>query len=188
LFVSQTVVYIRFRRRDGENVKLLLLYLTDNVVSKWKFFSVIFWRPFLLWRFSSYVHLSLWKEQPDGEEYGAFLEWYWQGKSKCLKQPCPRVSFIRSFILLSALRQVHRLFQSHFSTECDLVLHLSILSLPSLLRSSSSCLHLLRLLIVTSILPSLYPQQISHGMGSFRTRFSTVTGRWVTARAMELPL
>ena len=40
-------------------------------------------------------------------------------------------SFIHSFILPSALRQIHSLFQSKFSTQCDLVLPLSILSILS---------------------------------------------------------
>jgi hypothetical protein len=33
--------------------------------------------------------------------------------------------------LLSAFRQVHNIFQSHFTTEFDLVLLLSIYSIPS---------------------------------------------------------
>jgi hypothetical protein len=39
-----------------------------------------------------------------------------------------QVSFIQSFIHYSVLRQVHNLFQIEFSTECDLVLPLSVYS------------------------------------------------------------
>ena len=39
--------------------------------------------------------------------------------------------YMISFILLSALRQVHGPFQSEFSTECDLVLPLSTCSILS---------------------------------------------------------
>jgi len=50
-------------------------------------------------------------------------------------QPClteHRVGNGHSFIPLSALRQLHRLFQSEFSNECDLVLPLSISSIVCL--------------------------------------------------------
>ena len=48
--------------------------------------------------------------------------------------------------------QVHRLFQSEFSRECDLMLPLSNSSIFSfLLGSSISCLHLLHCLLVLSI-------------------------------------
>jgi len=51
-------------------------------------------------------------------------------------------------ITQSAFRQVHSLFQSHFPTDCNLVLPLSIYG---------NSLHLLHLLSVTSILPSFFP-------------------------------
>ena len=51
--------------------------------------------------------------------------------------------------------QVHRLFQSAFASECDLMLPLSNFSIFSfLLGSSSSCLHLLPCLLVLSFLES----------------------------------
>jgi hypothetical protein len=49
-------------------------------------------------------------------------------------------SFIHSLI---CLKQVHNLFQSYLSTECDVVLPLPFSSILFLLRSSSSCLRLL---------------------------------------------
>ena len=55
-----------------------------------------------------------------------------------------------SFILLSVLWQDHSLVHE-FSTECDLVLPLSSL------KSSGSCLRVLPLLPVTSLLPSIFP-------------------------------
>ena len=57
--------------------------------------------------------------------------------------------FIHSFIPQFVLRLVHSLFQSQFSTQCDLVLPLSISDTFSL-RSSCSCLRLLPCLLVTS--------------------------------------
>jgi hypothetical protein len=70
-------------------------------------------------------------------------------------------SFIsRTFITSSGLRQVCSLFQSDFSIDFDLMLPLSISSILSFsLRSSSSCLHLLPRLHITSIFPSLVPEQ-----------------------------
>ena len=66
---------------------------------------------------------------------------------------------VLSFIPFSILRQFHSLSQSGLSTECDLVLPLSvssILSLPlSSLSSSSSCLRLLITSTLASILPSI---------------------------------
>ena len=64
---------------------------------------------------------------------------------------------LKSFILLSVLRQVHRLFQSEFSTECDLALALWISSIISFLTSSSSYLRLLPRHTVSSILSSIVP-------------------------------
>ena len=53
-----------------------------------------------------------------------------------------------SSIKQSALRQFHGFFQSQFSTQCDLVLPLSIYG---------SCLHFLHPPPLTSILPSIFP-------------------------------
>ena len=65
-------------------------------------------------------------------------------------------SFIHSFILQSVLRQVHSLFQSDFSTKCDLVLPLFKFQYPLFsLRAPSSYLGLLPRLPVTSVFPSL---------------------------------
>ena len=65
-----------------------------------------------------------------------------------------RHSSIHSFIPQAVLRQIHSLFQSEFSTECDLVLPLSIYSYPFVsLRLISSCLRLIRCLRVTFIRP-----------------------------------
>jgi len=56
---------------------------------------------------------------------------------------CSLLSMYTSFVPLSALRQVHSLYQSQFSTQCDLVLPLSVYSIISFsLRSSTSCLRL----------------------------------------------
>ena len=49
---------------------------------------------------------------------------------------------------LSALHQVHSIFQSQFSKACNLVLPLPIYG---------SCLHILRPLSYTTILPSIFP-------------------------------
>jgi hypothetical protein len=54
------------------------------------------------------------------------------------------------------LRQVHRLFQTEFSTECNLAFPVSIPSTLSFsLRSSSSCLRLFPLLLVPYIISSV---------------------------------
>jgi len=70
--------------------------------------------------------------------------------------------FIRTFIhspihsFRSVVRHVHSFFQSEFSTECDVVLSLSITStLFASLRSSNSCLRLLPRLPVLSFFPSI---------------------------------
>jgi len=63
-------------------------------------------------------------------------------------------------ILLIVLRQVHSLFQSAFSTQCDLVLPLFSL------RSISSCKRLLPRLPVTYIPPSILPS-----ITCFRSQF-----------------
>jgi hypothetical protein len=60
---------------------------------------------------------------------------------------------INSFIPQSVLRQVHSHFQSEFSTDCDLVLPLSI---PVSSKSDSSWLRLIPRLPVTSDLPSIF--------------------------------
>ena len=60
------------------------------------------------------------------------------------------------FMSLSALRQIHSLSQSYFPTQCALVLPLSIYSILSFLKVSSSCLPLRPHLPITSILPSLF--------------------------------
>jgi hypothetical protein len=65
-------------------------------------------------------------------------------------------SCICSFIMWFVLRQVHRFFQRQFSTDCHLVLPLSVFSILFSLRSSRSCLRLLRRLNVISILPSIF--------------------------------
>jgi len=65
-------------------------------------------------------------------------------------------SFIHSFILLSVLRQLHRLFKNYFSTECNLVLPLSIYSIVSFWKSSNSCLFLISRLPVTFIFLSIF--------------------------------
>ena len=65
---------------------------------------------------------------------------------------------IITFILLSALRQVHSLFQSEFFIQCDR-LHLSFIFQYLLfsLRSSSSYLRLLPRHHVTTTLLSIFP-------------------------------
>ena len=73
------------------------------------------------------------------------------------------INFIHSVVVS---QQIHSLFQTEFSTECDLVLFLSITSILS-----SSCLRLLPRLPVTSILPSIFP---------FLTFYKTVPTQDVT--------
>jgi hypothetical protein len=60
-------------------------------------------------------------------------------------------TYIHSLIIYSVLRQVHSRFQSEFSTECVLVLRLSIT-----LGSSPSCLRLLQRLPATHLLTSIF--------------------------------
>jgi hypothetical protein len=69
---------------------------------------------------------------------------------------------IHSFILLSALRQVHRLFQSQSSTGRKLVL---LLAISNIHTSTSSHLRLLLRLPVTSALIPIFPSTTC-----FRTR------------------
>jgi hypothetical protein len=71
-------------------------------------------------------------------------------------------SYVHSFIhspfhsFRSVIRQVHSLFQSELSTECDVVLSLSISSIPyAFLRPSNSCLCLLSRVPVLSLFPSI---------------------------------
>jgi len=66
----------------------------------------------------------------------SFLPKYYQRKSYISRGIIPSFhsfiySSILSFILYSALRQVHSLLQSEFSTECDPLLSLSISSILS---------------------------------------------------------
>jgi len=70
-----------------------------------------------------------------------------------------------SFNTQSVLRQVHSLFHSEFFTEGDLVLPLAIYSIVSL-RSASSCLRLPSRLLLTSVLPSIFPSMM--GLGCLR--------------------
>jgi hypothetical protein len=74
---------------------------------------------------------------------------------------CSSITFIHPSIhtLLSlSYEQVHSLFQSHFSTQCDIVLPLSIFQYPQVsLRSSNSCLLLLTRLPVTYIILYFFP-------------------------------
>jgi len=65
----------------------------------------------------------------------------------------------------SVLRQVHSLFQSVFSTECDVGPSLSVSSIFSL-KPSSNCLLLLPRLLVPAIFPSTCPSVLC-----FRRRF-----------------
>ena len=72
----------------------------------------------------------------------------------CTDVICCMVLYFQVFIMQYALRQVHSLFQSELSTECGLVLPLSILvSSLFFLRPSSSCLPLLTRLPVIYIIP-----------------------------------
>ena len=64
----------------------------------------------------------------------------------------------RDSFILCLLRKFLSLLQSEFSTECDLVLPLSISSKLSFsLRLSSSCLRLFPSLPITYILPTIFP-------------------------------
>ena len=63
-----------------------------------------------------------------------------------------RLGPFHSFILLSLLRQVYSLLQTEFSTECDLILPLSVSSTFSV-RSSSRCP---RLSVTSIILPCIF--------------------------------
>ena len=60
-------------------------------------------------------------------------------------------------MVLSALRQYHRLIQSEFAIRYVIVLHVSIYSILFSLRSFSSCLSLSPHLPVTSIIPFIFP-------------------------------
>jgi hypothetical protein len=66
-------------------------------------------------------------------------------------------SFIHSFITWSVLRQAHRLFKSKFSTECDLVLSLSISSSLSFLYNHSVAAYMFFFVFPALILPSTFP-------------------------------
>ena len=69
--------------------------------------------------------------------------------------------------LYLTLRQVHRLYQSEFSTKCELALSISISIILSFsLRSFSSCLRLLPRFPITFILSSISPS-----ITCFRRRF-----------------
>ena len=77
-------------------------------------------------------------------------------------------SIIHSFICLFrdlSSKEVHRLFQNELSTECDLVLPLSLSSILFSLVSSSSCLCLLLLFppLISFLLPYLQ-KHISEGV------------------------
>jgi len=164
LFVSQTVVYIRLRRIDGENVNLLLC-LPDTVVSKWKLFSVIFWKTISftkVLKLRPFIPLErtirwqgLWSI------FGMILT------GKIRSASTKLFSMSHSFILLSVLRQAHSHFQSQFFTECDLVLHLSILSNRSFLEGHpvSTYVALIYLLSLLSC-PLFIHKKISHGQAS----------------------
>ena len=65
-------------------------------------------------------------------------------------------NLIHSFIPPSALRHVHSLFQSEFSTECDLVLPLSVPSIPSF-PSGRPVVAYFFFLIFPSLLPCPVP-------------------------------
>ena len=69
------------------------------------------------------------------------------------------MNFIPFIIIipLPALRQVHRLFQSEFSTECYIVLPLSIYNILSFPRLYYSCLRLLLCLPITYMFFSSFP-------------------------------
>ena len=78
------------------------------------------------------------------------------------------------FLSYPVLRRFHRVTQIDFSTECDIVLSPSILSL---LRLSSSCLPLIPRLLVTYLFPSTLPsitsvrKQFLREMGPIRLGF-----------------
>jgi hypothetical protein len=67
--------------------------------------------------------------------------------ANCKTWTCEKQIFIRLFMLQSVLRQVHSLFQSEFSTECDLV---PISSIPSFPQG-----HLVAAYILFLVFPSL---------------------------------
>jgi hypothetical protein len=86
----------------------------------------------------------------------------WTGRRPGMEGACECSRFIPQ----SVLRQAHGLFQSEFAAECHLVLPVSIQYPLFSLNPSSSCLRLLSLLTVTSVLPSIF-----HSITWFRTQF-----------------
>ena len=119
-----------------------------------------FFNPSTRWRVGGQRHAP----EPTVQEAGWVPRQVWKGTEKiksrniiCSFRPAasrravyaiPAPCVKRSYSLFSVLRQVHRLFQSEFSTECDLVL---------LLSTSRISLLLLPRLPITSILPSIFP-------------------------------
>jgi len=73
-------------------------------------------------------------------------------RARAHTRACP-LSVFCYFIHAVVLQQDHSLFQSTFSTECDLVLPLSV---SIIIMSSSSCLCLLPHLPITYILSSIF--------------------------------
>ena len=66
-------------------------------------------------------------------------------------------SFIHSFIHSVVLRRVHMLFQIDFSTECILVVTLSISSILSFLLGHPVAVYIFFVVFVSCILPSNFP-------------------------------
>ena len=99
-------------------------------------------------------------------------------KQTCLNKNRSFVTDVmRPLILLSVLRQVRSVFRSQFSTQCDLVLPLSVCGTLSFPKGHPVAAHALFLLPITSILPSLFPsitcfrRQFQHKMWPIQLAF-----------------